>query len=161
MNHEHGGIQFLVLAIVVLASFIIAGGTLSFNNSLPRNGGQAVNIQDIQPGPAQNTLQISGLATATPTPIAPPTPNPVIIPIPPVVNPPAPNPTPNPQPVPPPVPYICQGTAVYCSCQTNTTDGHRIVCPDLLHQQLLQYCLDTLNARDSTCIMTPALTANG
>ncbi len=161
MSRERGGIEFAVLAIVVLASFIIAGGTFSFNNSLPQNSGQAVNIQDTQPGASQNTLQIQGLKTTTPAPTTLPTSNPVIIPIPPVVNPPALNPTPNPQPAPPPTPYTCQGTTMYCSCQTNTTDGHRIVCPDLLHQQMLQYCLDTLNARDSTCIMTPILTAKG
>lgn len=153
MSRERGGIEFAVLAIVVLASFIIAGGTFSFNNSLPQNSGQAVNIQDAQPGASQNTLQIQGLKTATPAP-APP----VVIPITPVVNP----PVPNPPPAPPPAPQaVCQGTAMYCGCQTNTTDGHRIVCPDLLHQQMLQYCLDTLNARDSTCVMTPALTAKG
>lgn len=69
MKSQRGGIEFLVLAVVVLASFIIAGGTFSFNNSLPQNSGQAVNIQDTQPGAGQNTLQIQGLKTATPVPV--------------------------------------------------------------------------------------------
>lgn len=72
MKREKGGIELLVLAVVVLASIMLTGGSFSFNNSLPQNNGQPVNIQDIQPGPAQNTLQISGLATATPVPIPPP-----------------------------------------------------------------------------------------
>jgi hypothetical protein len=71
MKSQQGGIEFLVLAVVVLASFIIAGGTFSFNNSLPQNSGQAVNIQDTQSGAGQNTLQIQGLKTATPAPAPP------------------------------------------------------------------------------------------
>lgn len=70
--NQKGGIELLVLAVVVLASIMLVGGLFSFNNSLPQNNGQAVRIADVSPGPAQNTLQISGLATATPMPIPPP-----------------------------------------------------------------------------------------
>lgn len=73
MKSQHGGIEFLVLALVVLASFIIAGGTFSFNNSIPPNNGQAVNIQDVQPGPTQNTLQIKSLEGSVPSPSPTPT----------------------------------------------------------------------------------------
>lgn len=102
MSCEHGGIEFAVLAIVVLASFIIAGGTFSFNNSLPQNSGQAVNIQDTQPGTAENTLQIQGLKTATPAPAAPP----------PVYEPPPPGASGNPNPT-----YVPNGS----TCGLTTT----------------------------------------
>ncbi len=72
INSERGGIELLVLAVVVLASIMLVGGSFKINKSIPPSNGQAVNIQDVQPGTAQNTLQISGLATATPVPIPPP-----------------------------------------------------------------------------------------
>lgn len=114
---------------------------------------------------AQNADQVTGLLQSISTKLceSPATPTPTSLPVvnpgnPIVNNPPVSNPPPAP-PLPPS--GICQGTARYCSCQTNTTDGHRITCPDALRQQTPQYCLDTLNARDSTCVMTPALTARG
>lgn len=162
--NQKGGIVLWILILVVLASLMLADGSnlFNFNDSIPPNNGQAVNIQDTQSETAQKTLQIQGLKGATPAPTPAPTAPPVIIPITPV-TPPVTNPTPNPQPAPTPAPAgPCQGTAMYCSCQSMTTDGHRIMCPNgLPSNPQIQYCLDTLNARDSTCVMTHTLVAQG
>lgn len=123
--NQRGGIELLVLAIVALASFMLVGGSFTFNNSLPQNNGQAVNIQDVQPGPAQNTLQIQGLKTATPAPTAPPPvpPPPEYQPPPDYQPPPVPPPpvgSPGPTPVPTPALPICDlATEIKtpsCSC---------------------------------------------
>ncbi len=68
MQRQKGGIEFIVLAIVILASFILVGGNFAFNSSVPQNSGQAVNIQDTQPPASYNTLQIRGLSAPSPSP---------------------------------------------------------------------------------------------
>lgn len=68
MKSQRGGIEFIVLAIVILASFILVGGNFAFNSSVPQNSGQAVNIQDTQPPASYNTLQIRGLSAPSPSP---------------------------------------------------------------------------------------------
>lgn len=78
MSGERGGIELLVLAVVILASIMLVGGSFKINNSIPQDNGQAVNIQDAQPatGTERKTLQIQELQTATPAPTAPPVANP-------------------------------------------------------------------------------------
>jgi hypothetical protein len=68
MKSQRGGIEFLILAIVILASFILVGGTFTFINSLPQNNGQPVNVTDVQPGAAQNSLQLKSLKGSIPSP---------------------------------------------------------------------------------------------
>jgi hypothetical protein len=69
MSKEKGGIVLWILLLVVLGSVMLVGGDLfNFTDSTPANNGQAVTIQDTQPGAGQNTLQLQGLKGSTPTP---------------------------------------------------------------------------------------------
>lgn len=93
MHKQRGGIELLVLALVVLASFIIAGGTSSFENSIPQNNGQPVSVSDVQQHSGQKTLQLITLPSKTSSPTVNPTVSPPTV-TPPAVAPPPSNPPP-------------------------------------------------------------------
>lgn len=67
--NQKGGIEFLVLALVVIASFALVGGLTVINESAPQNPGQAVEIvqNDAQPQTHQS-LQLQALKAITPVP---------------------------------------------------------------------------------------------
>ncbi len=83
MSRERGGIEFIVLAIVILASFLLVGGSFTFHSSNLQNPNQSYTIEQNTPTPApggasgpgtgsspnsQQSLQIEGLGAASPTP---------------------------------------------------------------------------------------------
>ena len=72
---QKGGIELLILAIVIIASFILVGGPITFHGSSSQNPNQAVTIvqSSSQPSNPNQSLQIQGLKATTPSPT--PTPN--------------------------------------------------------------------------------------
>lgn len=72
MDREKGGIELLVLAIVIIASFILVGGPITFHGTPSQNPNQPINIQNNNQtfNPSQS-LQIQGLGAATPSPATP------------------------------------------------------------------------------------------
>jgi hypothetical protein len=70
-KNQKGGIVLWVLILVILASIMLVGGSslFNFNDSIPPNNGQAVNIQDTQPATiSPDTLQIQELKGTIPSP---------------------------------------------------------------------------------------------
>jgi hypothetical protein len=168
MQKQKGGIELIVLAIVVLGSFIITGAYLPFGQT--PSSYNPVTLKDIGSQQSKDSLQLKGLSGSplpTPTLVPQITPPPVSY-TPPPVQPPNPNPTTPPSSppasAPPPSPWSCTTPFEVrnCSCMTVYTDGHRIMCPNgLPSNPKIQYCIDILNLQDPNCILTPALKQQG
>ncbi len=77
MDRQRGGIEIIVMLLVILAGFVLVGGSFNFKNSIPQNAGQPVSIKDITPGPGYKNLQIKDLQGSSPAPTPAPTSTPV------------------------------------------------------------------------------------
>ena len=69
---QKGGIEIIVMLLVILAAFVLVGGSFNFKNSTLKNG-TAVNVKDIIPNPGYKNLQIRDLQSSTPPPAPLPT----------------------------------------------------------------------------------------
>lgn len=70
LHNERGGVELLVLAIVIIASFVLVGGPITFHGTQSQNQNQPVNIQNnSQTFNPNQSLQIQGLGASTPSPV--------------------------------------------------------------------------------------------